>query len=82
MKKHPNIATIEQTWRSTLNIYVYKKLRPGGRTCFRAYFYFCISLPCFNAVSPHVVFMQHRSAMSIAGRAISLSFLLCEHLVL
>ena len=45
-------------------------------------FYFCISLRCFNAVSPHVVLMHHRSAMSIAGRAIGLSFLLCEHLVL
>lgn len=82
MKKHSNVAAIQQTWKSTLNIYVYEKLRPVGRTCFVLAFYFCISLRCFNAVSPHLVFMHHSSTMSIVGRAIGLSSLLCEHLVL
>ena len=60
-------------------------MKNWGRVGVRVFvlaFYFCISLRCFNAVSPHVVFMHHSSAMSIAGRAIGLSFLLCEHLVL
>jgi len=82
VKKHSNVAAIEQTWKSTLNIYVYKKLRPVVCACFVLAFYFCISLRCFNAVSPHPVFMHHSSTMSILGRAIGLSFLLCEHLVL
>lgn len=82
MKKHPNVAAIKQTWKRTLNIYVYEELRPGGRTCFVLPFYFCISLRCFNAVSPHLVFIHRSSTMSIVERAIGLSFLLCEHLVL
>jgi hypothetical protein len=82
VKKHPNVAAIKQTWKRTLNIYVYEELRSGGRTCFVLTFYFCISLRCFNAVSPHLVFIHHSSTMSIVGRAIGLSFLFCEHLVL
>jgi hypothetical protein len=82
VKKYPDVAAIKQTWKSTLNIYLYEKLRPVGCTCFVLAFYFCISLRCFNAVSPHLVFMHHSSTMSIVGRAIGRSFLLCEHFVL